>query len=360
MEELIKLAREFTNLFGPSGFEDDVISRAIDYVGAEHCTVDPINNVYLGLNLVDENKKTILLDCHSDEVGFIVESINPTGTINFLPLGGWYDATLPSSAVNIKSRNGKLIKGVISSKPVHFMTPEERTRPIKMSELVIDIGTSSYEETSQRGIDVGCPIAPDVSFIIDEENGIMRSKAFDDRLGLVASIYLFKKYLKKIGELNFNLVVSISSQEELGLRGAMVASQKINPDFVIAFEASPADDSFRSGNLAKGKLSKGVQLRVIDGSMLSNPRMIEYARSLATKNNIDYQIIARSSGGTNAGKFHLSSKATPSLVLGVPSRYIHTHYSYASSKDLKSMVDLASVIIEDLNEEKYSDFTFKK
>lgn len=349
MEELIKLTRELTNAFGPSGFEDDVLKIIKNYVGADNCDIDSINNLYIGLKNIDENKPTILLDCHTDEVGFMVESINQTGTINFLPLGGWFDGTLPSSPVIIKNFNGDLIKGIISSKPVHFMSPEERNKVLKISELVIDIGTSSYEETVERGIEVGNPIVPDSEFLIDNKNKVVRAKALDNRLGCVTSIYVYNSLKDKLKELPFNLVVSCSAQEEVGCRGAEVSSKKINPDFVFVYEASPADDSFKSANLAKGKLGHGLQFRVIDGTMISNPRMLSYFKKLATEKNISYQIIARSGGGTNASRYHLSAKATPTLVMGAPSRYIHTHYSYASLYDLKSMIDLSLVFLENFN-----------
>src|SRR3712207_9586123 len=105
--------------------------------------------------------------------------------------------------------------------------------------------------------------------------------AFDNRLGTVAAIEVLKEFQEMKEKLSLNLVVSISSQEEVGLRGAQVAAQRIQPDFVIVFEGCPADDSFQSGREAKGKLRGGVQLRALDAAMISNPRVLEFAKKIA-------------------------------------------------------------------------------
>lgn len=83
MEEILQLTEELTNAFGPSGFWRWCYWYIKNYVGAENCERDSINNLYIGLNDIDPNKPTIVLDGHSDEVGFMVESVNPNGSINF-------------------------------------------------------------------------------------------------------------------------------------------------------------------------------------------------------------------------------------------------------------------------------------
>lgn len=110
------------------------------------------------------------MDCHSDEVGFMIEHINDNGSLRFLPLGGWHIGNIPAMSVIIKNSQGEYIPGVVASKPPHFMTEEERSRLPKLSELSIDIGTSSYEETvNLYGIEIGNPVVPDVNFSYDEK-----------------------------------------------------------------------------------------------------------------------------------------------------------------------------------------------
>ena len=94
----------------------------------------------------------------------------------------------------------------------------------------------------------------------------------------------------------------------------------------------------------------GTQIRHYDQSYISNPRYITYARKLADEKGIKYQFAVRRRGSTNAGKIHLANKATPVLVLGIPSRYIHTHYNYCAVEDIDSTVQLAVEVIKNLND----------
>ena len=345
----IELLEKLSNLHGAPGHEHEVLAFMRENMADYICERDSINNLYIkrGGNV---NKPIVALDCHSDEVGFMVESIKPNGTITFLPLGGWHIANIPAHSVVIKNFNGDYIKGVISSKPPHFMTAEEKQRMPRIEELVIDIGTSSYEETVDLyGIEVGNPITPDVTFSYDEKIDVVRGKAFDNRLGCA----IVMEVLREVNPNNLKVeaVGVVSAQEEVGLRGAQVAANTVKPDFAIIFEGSPADDTFKDSFSSKGAIGKGVQFRVLDGGMVSNPRVQEFVKNVAIKNNIPFQVIARSGGSTNGGKYHVAEKSIPTVVIGIPTRYIHTHYTYASVKDYKNAIILGKKILEELSDD---------
>lgn len=353
MKKLLELSEKITNSFGASGFEDDVLKEIKKHV-QKSINVDSINNLYIGLDEIEPDKAVVLLDAHSDEVGFMVEGIKNNGLITILPLGGWYPANVPAHSFIIKNNKNEYIKGVVASKPPHFMSQEELGRLPKINELTIDIGTSSYDETvNLYGIEIGNPIVPDVVFSYDEKIKIMRGKAFDNRLGCVSVVETLNRLEKNI---DVNVAGAICAQEEVGTRGAQVAAHKVKPDFVIVFEGSPADDTFKEGNSSHGALKKGVQFRVLDSGMLSNPRVIKYAKEIAEKNNISYQVIAREKGSTNGAKYHLAQDGIPVLVIGIPTRYIHTHYSYSSIEDLESAVKLAVEICKSLNKDLIKNF----
>lgn len=350
----IELLESLSNLHGAPGHEHEVIEFIKDNMKDFNCKRDSINNLYIR-NPKESNKVKVVLDCHSDEVGFIVEGIKENGTITFLPLGGWHITNIPAHSVIIKNFKNEHIKGVVSSKPPHFMTAEEKQRLPKMEELVIDIGTSSYKETTELyGIEVGNPITPDVLFSYDKRIDVVRGKAFDNRLGCAIVMEILKEV--DFDKLDVNPIGVISSQEEVGLRGAQVAANKIKPDFAIIFEGSPADDTFKDSFSSKGAIGKGIQLRVLDAGMVSNPKVQEFIKNIAKKNNIPYQVIARSGGSTNGGKYHIAEKSIPTVVIGIPTRYIHTHYTYASVKDYKDAIVLGKRLLEELTEETIKNF----
>jgi len=345
---LLKLIEDMTNAFGPSGFEEDVVSVVKRYTSELNMSVDAMNNVYLSLKSNTGDRPVVMLDAHLDEVGFMVQSIHSNGLIAMATLGGWVPTNIPAHTVFIKTNDGKLVKGIVASKPPHFMSEKEKTAPLEIENLLIDVGVSTREEVIRDfGIQVGDPIAPDVLFTHNESNDILFGKAFDNRLGCVAVIETLKR-LNAVSDLAFDVVGALASQEEVGTRGAYVTSQIVKPDFAFVFEGSPADDLYFDVNTAQCALKKGTQIRHLDSSYVSHRRFINFAKAIADEHQIKYQSAVRRKGGTNAGRIHMQGKAVPVLVLGVPSRYVHTHYNYAALEDIESTVALATEVIKEL------------
>jgi putative aminopeptidase FrvX len=107
-----KLTADITNAFGPSGYEEDVVKVIKQYTGNFNVKVDAMHNVYARLQNPATGKPVVMLDAHSDELGFMVQSISGNGMINFLNLGGWVTTNIPAHQVVIKNSKGELIKGV--------------------------------------------------------------------------------------------------------------------------------------------------------------------------------------------------------------------------------------------------------
>ena len=148
-----------------------------------------------------------------------------------------------------------------------------------------------------------------------------------------------------------DVVGAFASQEEVGIRGAKVTTQVVQPDLAIVFEGSPADDPYFSIGLAQGALKKGVQIRRLDSSYISNTDFIEFAHKIGDKFGIKYQDAVRRGGGTDAGAINLSAKATPVLTLGIPSRYVHSHHNFCAMEDIDAAIQLAAEVIRALDEE---------
>lgn len=347
----LNLIRDLTNAFGPSGFEDDVVKIIKEYCGDFAVEWDSMNNVFAKLKSNTGKKPMILLDAHSDEVGFIVQHITGKGLLSILNIGGWVNSNIPAHSVKVKNSKGELITGIITSRPPHFMNDAERANEkLDIEGMYIDVGaTSRAEVIDDFGIQVGDPVMPDVTFQYNEKNDILFGKAFDNRLGCACIIETMKKLLDK--ETAVDVVGGFASQEEIGMRGAQITSQVTAPDLAIVFEGSPADDIYYDEFQAQCSLKKGVQIRHMDQSYISNYEFIKYAKGLADIKGIKYQSSVRRRGSTNAGKIHLAHKAVPVLVLGIPSRYVHTHYNYCALEDINAAVDLAVEVITNFNEQ---------
>jgi putative aminopeptidase FrvX len=349
--DLIKLIEKLSNAPGVSGFEDPVVETARTYMADTFdFEEDRLRNLFIHKAARKKGLPKVMIDAHSDEVGFMIQSINTNGTLKFMSLGGWNPQTLSAHAVRIRNMQGKWIKGVVASKPTHFMTAEEMKAPLTLSNMVIDIGATSKQEVVDRFyLKIGAPVVPDVVFSYDKKNDLMFGKAFDDRLGCAALLDTLKNHIRT--DLDLDLYGVLSTQEELGLRGVNVSVRNINPDIAICLEGTPADDTFNSSDFIQAGLRKGPQIRHMDRSVLANPRFVQFAVDVAQKHDITFQEAVRSGGGNNAGVITLHDRGIPTITLGIPVRYIHSHHCIATMTDFTNTVQWCTQIINTLTPE---------
>ena len=343
------MIRDLTNANGISGFEDEVVDVVRKHASDNLDTrVDPMRNVYLSLKGNNGKRPLVMIDAHSDEIGFMVQSITGNGLIKFIAIGGWQGSNIPAHKVRIKNSRGEYIKGITTSKPPHFMSAAEKNAAPVIENMFIDIGATSRDEVVETfGIEVANPVVPDVEFTINDKNGIMRAKAFDNRIGCACEVALMNQLTSE--KTNVDVVGAVSTQEEVGLRGAGVTSNVIKPDLAIVFEGTPADDVYTDKYSCQAGLKKGPQVRHRDGSMITHPGFLAFARNVAKNAGIPFQDAVRTGGGTDAGKIHLAHRGVPTIVIGVPSRYIHSHYGYCAFEDYENAVKWGLEIIRNLD-----------
>ena len=347
----INMIRELASAFGPPGFEDDVVAVAQKYVPTGYKTrKDSMLNFFMEKEH-DPNLPTVLLDAHSDEIGLMVQAIKPDGTLVFTTMGGWVPASLYAQKMIIKNQDGRFVSGVIVAMMHHF-GGSTNTQPT-IETMAIDVGASSKEEVLRDyKINIGCPVVPASEF--EHRGDIMISKAFDCRIGCAAVLGV----LDKINNLKLNINVTgvLTSQEEGGIRGAKVAINQIKPQITVCFEGAPADDTLVAPHMVQTALGKGPMLRHIDRTMLTNPRFMRFALDVAKENGIPVQESVRTGGGTNGSVYHLSHDGIPTIVIGCPVRYAHSHNSIASVRDYGNAVALAVEVVKALNSEVISRF----
>lgn len=357
MNETVKMIEALSNAPGASGFEDEVIAFAREYAKEiGEIQEDCLRNLYIYRKENSGNKPVIMLDAHSDEVGFMVHSIKPNGTLRFVTLGGWNKANLPGTKVLVRNAKGDYIPGIIAAKPVHFMSAAERDKPnTDIKSMVIDIGASSQEEAVQDyHIRIGEPVVPETRFQYDEKHGIMLGKAFDCRIGCAVLLEVLNRLKGK--ELPCDLVAVLSSQEEVGDRGCKVAVNRVSPDAAIVLEGCPADDTFTESYAIQTALKKGPMFRFMDVSTICNPRFQRYVLDLAEEKNLPVQASVREGGGNNASVINTALLGVPAVVAGVPVRYIHSMHGMTSLFDFEATVNMVVALLENLTEEIIKSF----
>jgi len=347
MSDSIKLLEELVNASGVSGFEGDV--RQLIRRHLESITDIEVDN--LG-SIIAQKKGTsdqprIMIAGHMDEVGLMVSFITKEGFIKFQPLGGWWDQVMLAHRVTVKGTKGD-VPGIIGSKPPHVLSPEERKRVVEMKDMFIDIGASSDADVKDMGIKPGDPIVPESPFTRMKKDNMLMGKALDNRVGCA----VFMEVVKRLTDIDHpNSVFGVGTvQEEVGLRGAKSSAALINPDVAIAAEVSIAGDTPGVGeNEAQAKLGKGPSIVVLDGSLIPNTKLRDLAVTTAEENNIPHQFQAGVRGGTDAGRIHLHGTGVPSLVIGVPTRYIHSHVSIMDHNDFENAVNLIVEVVKKLD-----------
>lgn len=353
----LEVMENFSNAFGPSGFEEDVVAVARKY-GPQNAlyTEDSLRNLYIERPCdADSTAPVVMLDCHTDEVGFMVQSVRPNGLLQIIPLGGWVEYTIPAHRVLVRSRKGEIYPGIVTTKPPHYLSEAERSAKLNIANMTVDIGATSAQEVEESfDIGLGCPIAPDTSFEYTQKTGLVLGKAFDCRGGCAAVVSVMNKL--EDTPLQVRPVAALASQEEVGMRGAVVTARRVKPDVAIAFEGVPADDTFTEGWNTQTALHKGPMLRHIDNGMITNPRFLRFTLDLAKEQGIPVQEAVRTGGCTNGASIHLAGQGIPTIVIGLPVRYIHSHYGFASFADYQNCISLGMAVIQALTPEIIQSF----
>lgn len=355
-DESLRLLRDFTQAHGASGAEGAVRKLFLRELAAWPVEADRIGNLYF------ENKPAgvsgaprVMVTAHMDEIGFMVQDITAEGFLKFVPVGGWSENTLLAQRVRVLTRSGRELFGVITSLPPHFTGGDGRTAPT-LDKMYIDLGAESREQVAGWGISLGDSIVPDGPFVATAHPDRFVAKAFDNRAGCAALAQVMRLAEGK----NFPCVpVGVATvQEEVGCRGASVAAPIAAPDVALVLEGPPADDTpgFSRAE-SQGRLNGGVQIRLFDPTAIMSRDLAEFARATAEKHGIRHQLTVRRSGGTDARSIQLSRSGVPTIVLGVPARYIHTHGAMADVRDYEACVALTLRLLEELTPAVVSEFT---
>lgn len=336
------LLKRLSEAFGPPGQEDEVRNLLRQEI-APH--VDKIWTDALG-NLLAEKKglkkgaPRVMLTAHMDEVALMITHIENEGFLRFKTMGGIDQRVLVSKPVVV---GPKKVPGVIGSKAIHLMTPEERKKAFLLRDLYIDIGTSSREEAEEL-IELGGGAVFNSVFCPLSDNRV-RGKAFDDRVGCSALVEVLQ------GQYPATLMAAFTVQEEVGLRGARVAAFGKDIDLAIVLEATTAFDVPDSKpHQTATYLGRGPALTIMDHTLIVDPVLLAALEEKAREKKIPYQLRRTGSGGTDGGAIHLTEGGIPTAVIAVPCRYLHSPASVIELSDYRHLVDLTSAFLSGLTE----------
>lgn len=338
----VQLLNEICTIPGASGFEQRIRTRIVEEIKpfVDELEIDNMGNVY-GIRRGKQQKR-VMIGAHMDEIGFIVTHIDDKGFIRFHILGGFDPKTLTAQRVIIHGKED--IIGVMASKPIHVMSPEERNQVAKIGDYFIDTGLSA--EKVKELVQIGDSITREREFI--EMGDCVNGKSLDNRLAVYISIELLRE-LKGV-DLPYDLYVVFTVQEEVGIRGANVATLKIKPDFGFGLDTTIAFDLPGAAPQEMiTKLGEGTAIKIMDASAICDFRMVDFMKKTADKNEIKWQPEILTAGGTDtAGIQRMTEGGSIAGAVSIPTRHLHQVIEMAHKEDIRGSINLLKECILDL------------
>jgi endoglucanase len=287
-------------------------------------------------------RKKVMAAAHMDEIGFIVTHIDEKGFLRFHTLGGFDPKTLTAQRVIVHGKEDLI--GVMGSKPVHLMSPEERNKAPQIQDFFIDLGLPAKKV--EKLVAVGNPVTRQRELI--EMGNCVNCKSIDNRV----SVFILLEALRKMkGNLPYDFYAAFTVQEEVGLRGAAVAAHHIEPDFGINIDTTIAFDTPGARPHEKvTELGKGAGIKIMDSSTICDTRMVDFLRKTADKHKIKWQSEILPAGGTDTAGLQRNGK-TGAIAGGIsiPTRHIHQVIEMADKSDIQASIDLLSFSVKEIN-----------
>lgn len=345
-DRTIELLRLLSNTAGAPGFEEPIRKVMADAMRpfASSITFDGLGSIIAAQGT---SGPRIMVDAHMDELGGMVRRITPKGLLTMQMLGGWLDQALVDQRWTIIGSKGP-VKAVTGIRDVHVVPADERTRVYSRDSLYLDVGATSEAEVRAMGISVGDPIVPDAPFEVLNGTGNYLGKAWDDRVGCGVVVEAMRR-LATLPHPN-QIFWAITTQEEIGLRGAHTASDVIKPELGIAIEGGITGDVFPGRpEETQAVLGGGPVLFVYDSSALPNRKLSQFVKQTAIERKLPLQLDLVQGYGDDSAEIQKSVGGVPTVNLLVPARYTHAHNGVINRRDFDQMVDLLVALLQKLD-----------
>ncbi len=323
MKALVKKLVETT---APSGYEKPLraVVQAEVTPLADEVSVDALGNL-VALKKGSGDLK-IMLSAHMDEIGLIATHIDENGFVRFTTLGG----VRPNTCLGGRVRFLNGASGVIGSERL-----EDPSKTPTFEQLFIDVGASSRKDCPVKVGDVAGFERP----LIDMGSRMV-AKSMDDRIGVAVLI----ETLRMLQQTPHQVYFVFSTQEEVGLRGATTAAYALDPDIGVSVDVTGTGDTPKAGKM-EVSLGKGPAIKVRDGGMLSDPRIVDWMVKAAKKNKIPYQLEILEGGTTDARVMQVTRAGVPAGCVSIPCRYVHSPSETVDVNDVENAVKLLAALL---------------
>jgi tetrahedral aminopeptidase len=339
----IDLLRNIVDAPGAPGHEQPIRDLLIELLEghADELKTDRMGNLIVRKK---GNGPKVMFAAHMDEISLIATRVDSNGFIRFSTLGGFDPETLISQRVVVHGK--EILPGVIGNKPIHIQTDAEKKQKSKTRDLYIDVGLK--EEKVKELVPDGTVITRERSLI--KMGDCISAKSLDNRI----SVYILAEALLKNTKPGADIYAVFTVQEEVGIRGARVAAQAIQPDIGIALDVTLANDLPGVSDHEKCTImGEGIGIKVMDSSIICTPSLVNFLEELAETNSIPHQREVLTAGGTDTSAMqYLMGIGSHVTSISCPTRYIHSTVETCAISDVVAGIDLTTACIQSIG--KYS------
>lgn len=331
-----KFLEKYLNNASPTGFETEGQKLWLEYINPyidEYFT----DNYGTAVGVINPKAKyKVVIEAHADEISWFVHYITKDGFIYVRRNGGSDHMIAPSKRVNIHTDKG-IVKAIFGWPAIHMRHEKDEAPSLK--NIFLDCGCTTKEEVEKLGVHVGCVITYEDEFMILNKNRYV-GRALDNRMGgfMIAEVARLLKENKK--KLPFGLYIVNAVQEEIGLRGAEMIAQRIQPQVAIVTDVCHDTQTPMVNKIEQGDFTGGDGPVLTYGPAVQN-NLLKQIIQVAEKNKIPFQRAAASrSTGTDTDAFAYSNDGVPSALISLPLRYMHTTVESCHKDDVENTIAL--------------------
>ncbi|MCU4706458.1 M42 family metallopeptidase [Mycoplasma sp. CSL7503-lung] len=296
------------------------------------------------------NAPKVMIAAHMDEVGYIVRNIDAKGQLLLSPIGGIWASTIIGTKAKLVTSKGETLLGVFGHTSIHIMEASKVSKALTNDEIYADFGFKNKDEAIENGVEIGDRVYISGETIMFKNPDLLGGKAMDNRAGVTILEFLANQVANFDLDIDLYLVGTV--QEEVGTRGARSSVSMINPDIAIALDTTSSHDTIGTieGTTA---LFKGVALRVKDGGTLMDTKLVQFIFNLAKKHNINAYKFVAAGGGTDAKELQYAQGGAATITLSLPQRYLHSPIGVIAISDLLATLDLLENFAKEMNQNIY-------
>lgn len=337
----LDLLKELCLTPGAPGSEEPIrkiVLREIQSL-VDEVEIDPMGNI-IALKR-GRGDKSVMVAAHMDEIAFMITHIDDKGFARFTTLGGFDPKTFTAQRVIVHGTQDLL--GVMGSKPIHLMSPEERGKAPKKEDYFIDFGMSGEEV--KKYIQVGDKGTRERDFVMIGES--VSTKSLDNRV----SVFILIEALKQMSMPAHDFYAVFTVQEEVGLRGATTAAHRVKAHFGLGLDTTIANDlPSASEHEYVTQLGKGTAIKMMDSSVITDSRMVRFLEGVADRHDILHQREILIGGGTDTAALQRAGDGSIVGCISIPTRHIHSVVEMCHRDDIQGSIDLLAHSIEELDQ----------